>query len=152
MNGSVPGAGDATMDHREPGEIEREIESIREDLDGLIGELDRRRHEAFDWRLQMRRHQRQLWIAAGVVGVTVIGFTVVGRRRRRNGFASGAELLHALRVVAEHPEALTRAVEERRPSSRIVSGTAKVASAALPILARNLLREGTAEATRTRRA
>ena len=87
-------------DRREPMEIEREIEAIRGDLDGLVAELDRRRHEALDWRLQARRHQRQLWIAAGVVGVTVIAFTV-RRRARRNDFVIAAELLHALRGGAD---------------------------------------------------
>lgn len=137
MNGR--GRSDTDDGHDAPIAIEREIESIRGDLDGLVAELDRRRHEALDWRLQVRRHRRQLWIAAGVVGVTVIGLAAV-RRRRRNGVAHLRELQHALRVVARNPEALTRAVEERRTGTMLAAGVPKVASAALPILARSLLR------------
>jgi hypothetical protein len=35
-----------------------EIEEVRACLDVLADELDRRRHAAFDWRLQLRRHVR----------------------------------------------------------------------------------------------
>ena len=138
MNG---GAAPEPMPNDHPKQIEREIEAIRGDLDGLVGELDRRRHEALDWRLQARRHRRELWIAAGVIGVSVLGFAVLRGRRRRHGLTSARELVHALRVVAENPQALTRAVEERRAGSRIGAGAAKVAGAALPLIARNLLRE-----------
>jgi hypothetical protein len=34
----------------------REINEVRERLDVLVDELDRRRHAAFDWRSQIRRH------------------------------------------------------------------------------------------------
>jgi hypothetical protein len=139
MNGG--GHGGRAADAERPREIEREIESIREDLDGLVGELDRRRHEALDWRLQARRHRRQLWIAAGVVGVAVLGLALLRSRRQQSRLASGRELLHALHVVATNPEGLTRAVEERSTGSKLAAGTAKVASVALPIIARNLLRE-----------
>lgn len=124
----------------EPDAIEREIGSIRGDLDGLVAELDRRRHDALDWRLQLRRHRRALWIAAGVAGATVLGVSVARRRRRRNGAASVQELLHALRVVARNPEALTRAVEGQRTGTMVARGVPKLASAALPALARSVMR------------
>ena len=108
-------------------QIEGEIEAIRTDLDGLVGELDRRRHEAFDWRLQARRHRRSLWIAAGVVGVSVFGYAGLRARRRR---LARAERLPRWRAPAR---------SRRSAGSEIVVGVAK---AAVPIVARTLLSRG----------
>ncbi len=121
----------------EPPRIEREIESIRGDLDVLVRELDRRRHEALDWRLQVRRHRRGIAVATGVAGVALLGLVWWNTRRRR---ARGGELVRALRLVAQHPDALSRAVEEQRPTSRVAATSAKVAGIAIPVLARSLFR------------
>jgi hypothetical protein len=88
---------------REPPCIEREIESIRGDLDVLVRELDRRRHEALDWRRQVRRHRRGIAFATGMAGVALLGLVWWSARRRR---ARGTELVRALRLLAHHPEAL----------------------------------------------
>jgi hypothetical protein len=122
-------------------EIERQVHAIRGDLDGLVGELDRRRHEAFDWRLQLSRHRRPLLVAAGVAGVGIGGYAVLRRRRRRRGFgAKAGELAHALRRVAENPAALTRAVDDGRAGLTLASASMMLARAALPVVARSLLR------------
>ena len=130
-------------DRHEPRAIEREIETIRDELGGLLGELDRRRHEALDWRRQLRQHRRPLWIAAGVVGLTVGGYAGLRRRRRhlrRQRLASNArELLHALRVVAENPTGLARAVDAR-PRSTLAAGSIRLAGAVGPLLVRRLVR------------
>jgi hypothetical protein len=65
-----------------PRRIEGHIETLRHELGDLVGELDRRRHEAFDLRAQARRHP----VALAVVGVVVaalvgIGVALVVRRR-----------------------------------------------------------------------
>lgn len=46
-----------------------EIAELREELGGLVAELDRRRHELTDLRLQLRRHAR----AATIIAVTLVG-------------------------------------------------------------------------------
>ena len=46
-----------------------EIAELREELGGLVAELDRRRHDWFDVRLQVRRH---------VVAVTVTAVSLFG--------------------------------------------------------------------------
>jgi hypothetical protein len=72
---------------RVPERIEEEIQTLRGDLDGLIGELDRRRHAALDWRVQLRRHRRGLLIAVAIVAATATGLAAA-RRRSRAGIAS----------------------------------------------------------------
>ena len=77
------------------GELADQIESLRAELSGLVQELDRRRHEVLDVRLQLRRH-------AGAVtfGVTLVAAIAAGRvalRRRRNRRPES----HVLGVVAK---------------------------------------------------
>ena len=54
---------------RAPEHVAHEIDAIRRDLDRVVAELDRRRHELTDWRLQLRRHKRGL--ALTVLGAAV---------------------------------------------------------------------------------
>jgi hypothetical protein len=63
--------------------IEREIDRLRDQLDGMVRELDRRRREAFDLRLQLRRHGTAVTAAAGVAFVVVVGGFVTWRTARR---------------------------------------------------------------------
>jgi hypothetical protein len=130
--GRIDGRGAGPPD--EPPGIEREIESIRGELDLLVRELDRRRHEALDWRLQVRRHRRELSIATGVAGVAIVG--LVWWRAHRQRRAHTGDIVRALRLVTAHPDALARAVEEQQPSSRIAANAAKIASIAIPALVR----------------
>lgn len=64
-----------------PRAIEGEIDAVRADLDRLVGELARRRREALDWRLQVRRHRRE--IAWGAAGVALLWLGMRALRRRR---------------------------------------------------------------------
>ena len=103
--GRIDGGGNGPAE--EPPRLEREIDSIRGELDVLVRELDRRRHQALDWRLQLRRHQRELsiaGIAGGVAVLVLVGWSIRRRRARRTG-----DLVRALRLLAEHPDALARA-------------------------------------------
>ena len=78
---------------RTPEEIEREVESIRESMDPVLEELDVRRHEMMDWKLQLRRHGPTLMKAGAVmVGVFVaVGVAKdVGRTMRRQMRRRGA--------------------------------------------------------------
>jgi hypothetical protein len=66
--------------------LESEIERLRTEIDAMVGELDRRRHEAFDVRLQMRRHAG-LVVAVGSAAVMlalVAGAAWTSSRRRQD--------------------------------------------------------------------
>jgi hypothetical protein len=70
--------------HHEPEELEQEIEQLRTNLARIGGELDRRRHETLDWRLQARRHARLLAVVASGVGVVaggLVGYAVWRRQQ-----------------------------------------------------------------------
>jgi hypothetical protein len=62
-----------------------EIAELREELGGLVTELDRRRHDLLDVKLQLRRHV----VAATVTAVSLIGAVAgliwlgIWRSRRR---------------------------------------------------------------------
>ena len=63
--------------------IERDIDRLRGRLDGMVGELDRRRHEALDVRLQLRRHATAVATVGVVAAVIVVGGFVAWRNARR---------------------------------------------------------------------
>jgi hypothetical protein len=75
-----------------PQQLEAEITSLRDELSALVGELDYRRHELLDVKLQLRRHAWKvatagLGLAAGIAGVAWLG---VSRARRRRTLMSKA--------------------------------------------------------------
>jgi hypothetical protein len=91
-------------------EIVGEIEDIRNQLDRSLSELDRRRHEATDLRLQIRRHPA---IAAGVaLGILaaasgVVALAVIARRRERPA-SKARSLRRALGRAYENPHELAQ--------------------------------------------
>jgi hypothetical protein len=87
-------------------ELVREIATVRTDLAGTIGELDRRRHELFDVRRQLRENPvRLLAVAAALLGVAVGGISLeIARRRRRDRLRPRlSRLEEALRRMVAHP-------------------------------------------------
>jgi hypothetical protein len=121
-------------------ELGHETEATRRELDELVTELDRRRHQAFDWRLQVRRHARALaMLGAGVVVVVGIGVAAsIARKRRRPTLATrlsefadwGDRLRLALGRIVEDPDRLAKK-EPARPAGAsavrpIALGTARV--------------------------
>lgn len=67
------GEGTVGVKEKKPArEIEREIEHLRTRLDRSLSELDRRRHELTDVKLQMRKHP-QLFIGAGAAAALLVG-------------------------------------------------------------------------------
>lgn len=69
-------------------ELKREVEEIREEMTPVLDELDHRRHEMMDWRLQLRR--RGPTIAKGVLALVAVLTVVrlVRHRARRRAVAA----------------------------------------------------------------
>ena len=135
-------------------ELGNETEAVRRQLDDLVMELDRRRHRAFDWRLQVRRHARALALTGiGLAAAIAIAASVsVARRRRQHTLAArlseqadrGERLRRALARVVENPDRLA-AVEppERYPEERTAAMFAyDAARSLLPHVGAALLRRG----------
>jgi hypothetical protein len=82
-----------------------DITTVRERLDVLVDELDRRRHEALDWHHHLRRHARQIAVgtltvalAAAVVVAYGAGWLDAGRlTKRRAGALSASWMPHRFR-------------------------------------------------------
>jgi hypothetical protein len=77
------------MASRSPEEIRASIEYNRQELGTSLEKLRREVVHLADWRGQIRRHQQQVLIGAGVAGFVVgggiaaLGALTFGRRRRR---------------------------------------------------------------------
>jgi hypothetical protein len=90
-------------------ELEREVDRIRGNIADLIRELNHRRHEALDLRLQFREHAGRMLLVGAVVVATIAGgiALVLSRlRRRRSIRLRVGQLRGALRRIAKHPERL----------------------------------------------
>jgi hypothetical protein len=94
-------------------QLEAEIAVLREELSGLVGELDRRRHELLDVKLQVKRH---------AVGVALTGVALVSA-------ASGLVWLGAWRAQ-RRARVLSRAGRLREAVSRIIDKPERVAAEA----------------------
>ncbi len=73
---------------RESDRLRSDIDATHRRLEGLLGELDRRRREAFDVRLQARRHPVAFAVGAALAlgalgGGTAFAIARIHRRHRR---------------------------------------------------------------------
>jgi hypothetical protein len=88
------------------GRVAGEIDVLRHELGGLVAELDRRRREAFDLRLQVARHPVLVasvaTVAALVVG-GVIALLVREARHRRRPITRAREVKGALARLVANP-------------------------------------------------
>jgi prefoldin subunit 5 len=88
-------------------EIEREIENVRIRLDKSLAELDRRRHELTDVKLQVRKHPQAVLIAGGVV-VLLVGAGYLAARSAHKAAEDPRRRAKRLRKATaravEHPE------------------------------------------------
>jgi len=79
------------MATRSPEEIRASIEHNRQELGSSLEKLRREVGELTDWRSQIRQHQRQVLIGAGIAGfvlgggIAALGAIAFGGRRRRQG-------------------------------------------------------------------
>lgn len=125
----VTGAGEGTV-----GRVEDEIVSLRGELGGLVAELDRRRHEAFDLRLQLQRHPVAAAIAVAAAAVVLggaIALVMRTRRERRRPSVRARETRRALSRLLDHPD---RVAAEPSVANRV--GTAVLALAATTLAKR----------------
>ncbi len=79
------------MATRSPEEIRASIEQNRQQLGHSLEKLRGEVGELMDWRDQIRRHQREVLIGAGIAGfvlgggIAALGALAFGGRRRRQG-------------------------------------------------------------------
>ena len=88
------------------GRVAGEIDVLRTELGGLVAELDRRRHEAFDLRLQASKHPVLVAAVATVTALVVGGvlaLLVRDARQRRRPVARAREVRDALSRLVAHP-------------------------------------------------
>jgi hypothetical protein len=108
-----------------------EIAVVREELDSLLGKLDRRRHEALDVPLQVRRHAVGASLTVLALVVTAAGSVWLTRWQHRRSERLGARagrLRHAVSRMTEHPE---RVAAEPTVAGKIATAAASAAIAAL---------------------
>jgi hypothetical protein len=76
-------------------QLDREIAALREELSALVAELDRRRHEALDVKLQVKRHGLELALTGVALIAAASGFVWFKRQRsrRRAGWRGQLERL-----------------------------------------------------------
>lgn len=137
------------MNHRPdsqqaPTGLELNVEMVRQRLDATIRELDRRRHDAFDIRRQLRRHALPVIGGIVVFAATVAAMTVWALRRRiaRHRLRPKMQRLrHALGRMVEKPDRVAR---ENPNVVRKIAAAAGTTAATM--LAKKLMRRAGADA------
>ena len=110
-------------------ELGASIDALRDDLGGLVAELDRRRHELLDVKLQARRHA--VGIAAGSVSLagaaTAMVWLAMWRARKRRTLGARANRLgEAISRMVDRPE---RVAAEQTVLGKILTTAATAAVA-----------------------
>jgi hypothetical protein len=94
-----------------PKQLEGKIVALRGELGDLVSELDRRRHEALDVKLQFERH-RTLFILAGCALVGLVGAGIAAsihhRRQRERPVERARRARVALERLIDDPEHMAR--------------------------------------------
>ena len=91
-------------------ELETEITEVRTRLDRSLAELDRRRHELTDVRLQVRRHP-MVAVAAGVTVLALLGgvaYAVWAARQRNKPVSKARRFKHALSRMIDEPQKVAK--------------------------------------------
>jgi hypothetical protein len=112
-------------------QLEGEIAALREDLSGLVGELDRRRHEMLDVKLQLKRHALGVALTGVAVVAAASGLVWLGtwRAQSRARLPSRAgRLREAVSRMIDKPE---RVAAEPTIPGKILTAAAAAAVATL---------------------
>ena len=116
-------------------QLEGEIVRLREELGGLVGELDRRRHELLDVKLQLRRHP----LAASLVALPLVaaagGLVALGIRHHRRGWG-------VLSQARWPREALEQMMDRSERKARQPSLAGRIATGLLAAAAAKLVQQG----------
>ena len=105
-------------------QLDGEIAALREELGSLVGELDRRRHEALDVKLQARRHAGGLTVSGVALVAAASGLRWLTFRRHQPMVSKAGKVGEALSRILHRP---ARVAAERGLADR---GLAKVISLA----------------------
>lgn len=87
--------------------VSGEIDTLRQELGRLVAELDRRRHDLLDVRLQVRKHPGIVLAAAGAAALLLgglVGMAVRKRRQHARPTTRAREARRALARLLDHPE------------------------------------------------
>ncbi len=103
--------------------VSGEIDVLRRDLGSIVAELDRRRHELLDVRLQARRHPVVVVVAAGGAALLVGGLVALAIRQSR-------ERRRPTRRVREARRAIARLLDHPHRVAAEPSAAVKIATAA----------------------
>ena len=112
-------------------EIESEITEVRTRLDRGLAELDRRRHELTDVRLQVRRHP-MIAVAAGATVLVLIGgvaYAIYASRQRQKPLPKAARLREALSRALDNPKKVAKS--EPTVPEKILAAVGTVAATML---------------------
>ena len=111
--------------------LDGEIAVVREELSGLVGELDRRRHEVLDVKLQVKRHALGVTLSAIALVTAASGLVWLGMwraQRRARVLSRAGRLREAVSRMVERPE---RVAAEPTLPGKILSAAATAAVATL---------------------
>lgn len=123
-------------------QLEGEIAVLRDELTGLVAELDRRRHELTDFKLQARRHVLGVTLTGASLLASAAGFvwlSVWRTRRRSQATARIRRLREAVSRMVDPPD---RVAAEPGIPARILTAAANavVATAIKRVLEHSLQR------------
>lgn len=137
---SHPGANQDLSPRESSRQLESDIVMLREELGGLVAELDRRRHELTDVKLQAKRHALGVTLTGMGLLASAAGFVWLGAwrgRRRRTTAAKIGHLREAVSRMVERPERV--ATEPGIPAKIFTAAAnAAVATAIKKVLERGL--------------
>jgi hypothetical protein len=150
MNPTITGNGKGNSEvspQESTRQLDGEIAALREELAGLVAELDRRRHELLDVKLQARRHALGMALTSVGLLAAASGFVWLGAwhsRRRRTTLSRVGRLREAVSRVIDRPE---RVAAEPGVPVRILTAAANaaVAAAIKKLLQRGLQRRHSKE-------
>lgn len=114
-----------------PEALVRDVDRLRGELGRLVSELDRRRHEALDVRLQLRRHPVATAVVAATAALALGGLLAVAlrrRRRRHDPVHRAKEVRGALARLLDHPD---RVAAEPSLLDKVLAAAGVVAAGAL---------------------
>ena len=127
--------------------LEGQITGLRDELGELVAELDRRRHEALDVKLQVRRHKREIALTGALLAGMAVGFLWVSVRQKRRRRRFGAQVGRLGAQVGSFQQAMSRMIErsdrvavEPTVTSKVLGAVASAAAATVirKVLARAL--------------